>query len=177
MDQLIQYWRIYNHIIPMLVISLVIILLIFILIFFIRIKKKQVDILKRTVLELLISLNVISICFVTLYPTGMKENHIIDLRLSISSMMSQGTESFINLLLFLPLAYFCSLRIKFLSKYYLVLCFVIFSLLIEVSQYVLPLGRITTLNDVILNSVGAVIGIILSKLYLKVMNKEVNSYA
>lgn len=171
MDQLTQYWRIYNHLIPMLVISLCIVVLIFALIFFIRVKKKQVGALKQTVLELLITLNVIGICFVTLYPIGMKENHIMDVRLSMNSMFSQGIESIINLLLFVPLAYFFTLRMRYWANYYLVLCFVIFSLLIELFQYMLPLGRTATLNDLILNSVGAIIGVSLSKLYMKVTDK------
>jgi len=128
--------------------------LIFLLILFIRVKKKQIDSLKRSVLESLISLNVVVICVVTLYPIGMKENHIIDLSLSITSMKTQGIESIINLFLFLPLAYFCSLRMKYRNKYYLVLCLAIISMLIEICQYILPLGRVATLNDFILNSVG-----------------------
>jgi len=159
-----------------LVICLVIFVLIYILIFCIRIKQKQIDSLKKTVLEFLISLNVIGVCFVTLYPIGAKENHMIDLSLSINSMKTQGIESIINVLLFLPLAFFCSLRMNYRIKYYLVLCLAIFSMLIEICQYILPLGRIATMNDFILNSVGAATGLLISELYMKAMNKEVNNY-
>lgn len=172
MDQLIQYWRIYKDLIPMVIVGFLIVVLVFSIILFFRVKKKQTDSFKRTALDFLISLNVISICFITLYPTGIKENHFMDFSFSINGMKTQGIESIINVLLFLPLAYCCSFRIKSKNKYYIILCLAIFSILIEAFQYVLPIGRIATLNDIVLNSVGAAIGVIIAKLYTMVINKQ-----
>lgn len=70
-----------------------------------------------------------------------------------------------NVILFVPFGFFLYLlsRKEFLTT--VAAC--LMSISIEVLQFILPIGRVTNIDDVILNTVGGIIGMLLGVLILK----------
>ena len=70
-----------------------------------------------------------------------------------------------NILLFVPLGMFLYIFTK--SEFLTTVLACLFSIFIEFLQYMLPIGRISNVDDVILNTVGGIIGMILGLVFSK----------
>ncbi len=70
-----------------------------------------------------------------------------------------------NILLFVPFGFFLFLMIR--QEIITVLFAFLFSATIEFLQYALPIGRISNVDDVILNTLGGIIGMLVGVIVLK----------
>src|SRR5699024_12705389 len=70
-----------------------------------------------------------------------------------------------NINLFIPFGFFLYVLI---SKFTItILLTILFSLLIELLQYLMPIGRISNIDDVLLNAAGGIIGSAFGLLFVK----------
>ncbi|RIX51205.1 VanZ family protein [Paenibacillus nanensis] len=159
MDQLIQYWRIYNGYLPFLITTVVCLSIAFLILFVYRLKNgNPIGARNKSLLEFGICFFLFLIGFITLCPTHLHERYIFDSTLKTGLLFRGDIESMINAALFFPLAFFLMLRFKARSFFLFVVATLCLSAMIETLQYYLPLGRVSAVNDVILNGFGAVIG-------------------
>lgn len=70
-----------------------------------------------------------------------------------------------NILLFVPLGFFLYLLIR--RSFLTVFSAFLISVFIEFLQYVLPIGRISNVDDVILNTAGGIAGMLVGSIFLK----------
>ncbi|MFC3418636.1 VanZ family protein [Salinicoccus hispanicus] len=70
-----------------------------------------------------------------------------------------------NILLFVPFGLFMYLFCK--DEFLTTITACLFSIAVEALQYFLPIGRISNVDDVILNTVGAIIGMVIGVLFSK----------
>ncbi|CAM3419470.1 VanZ family protein [Nosocomiicoccus ampullae] len=118
-------------------------------------------------------MSVIGILLITLMPTNI-EGHTLNVApfQSMKELYYYGTDEAIinnigmNIVLFIPLGFFIYLITEkdFLTS--ILGC--LLSISIETLQYILPLGRTTNIDDVILNVVGTLIGILIAYFFKKV---------
>lgn len=73
---------------------------------------------------------------------------------------------FLNIILFIPFGFFTYILTRRAGLTVFLSLFV--SVTIEVLQYVLPIGRISNVDDVILNTTGGVLGMLCGVLALKI---------
>lgn len=120
-------------------------------------------------------MSIVGICLVTLMPTS-NDSDIVQLT-PFASIMDlwyyATTEALINsvlmnIVLFIPASFFLYIIIR-KELLTTILC-LLMSVFIEMTQYLLPIGRITSIDDIILNTVGGIIGVILGVLFLKIKN-------
>ena len=70
-----------------------------------------------------------------------------------------------NIILFIPFGFFLYVLIR---KFTItILLTILFSLLIELLQYLMPIGRISNIDDVLLNAAGGIIGSAFGLLFVK----------
>jgi glycopeptide antibiotics resistance protein len=132
MDRLIQYWRMFRDYIPIFATILVIVIFIFAWIYFSRIKRgERLKTPKTTFLEMMITVVVLGILFVTLSPSYSYITFQYSVKLRLNPLF-QG----------------------------------------DVSQYILPLGRILSVTDFVLNTIGSVIGYMLFILLRLLISKK-----
>lgn len=119
------------------------------------------------------TVNIVGMLLVTLMPTDYP-NQLTQLTpfLSIIETFQYATPRgifnslFLNIILFIPFGFFTYILTRRAGlAVFLSLCF---SVTIEVLQYVLPIGRISNIDDVILNTIGGVIGMLCGVLALKI---------
>ncbi|MCK1976257.1 VanZ family protein [Jeotgalicoccus huakuii] len=120
-----------------------------------------------------LTMSVVGIFLVTLMPTS-NGSDIVQLTPfeSIEDLWYYATTEalinsvLMNIVLFIPTSFFLYFIIRReLLTTILCLCLSIF---IETTQYLLPIGRITSIDDIILNSIGGIIGVLLGVLFLKI---------
>lgn len=75
---------------------------------------------------------------------------------------------FLNTILFIPLGFVLGMVFKTKKTYQITLYGFFLSLCIETIQFVLPLGRTTTIDDLIFNTLGTAIGVLLYKVICKI---------
>lgn len=168
MDQL---WRAFSGVIPLfLVISIVLIVLIF-LIF----RKKS---FAFKIMTIGIALSLLGIFLVTLLPAPslfLREVNVMNVvpfvgmyQLLFESVhISVAIRNLIfNIILFIPLGFFLSWGSYPKIKDSLIIG-VFVSTLVELLQYTLPLGRSSDIDDIILNTLGVIVGIYLFRLIKK----------
>jgi glycopeptide antibiotics resistance protein len=176
-SRIIQYWRIYNDKLPWLLSALLFTSLVFIAIYWISAKSNpKSKTVRITLIDLTISYGFIMIGFFTLMPTPINFRNLIDYQISLGLHSLGDIETIINLLMYIPLGIFICIRLKG-NVFIPILIGCAYSLLIEMLQYVLPLGRIATVDDLILNTLGTIIGVFLSKLLLSAISNGVDNYA
>lgn len=119
-----------------------------------------------------IMMSVIGILLITMMPTSL-QGHTINVVpfQSMRELFYYGTDEAIfnnlvmNIVLFVPFGFFVYLMTK---KEWLTSMFgCLFSISIETIQYILPIGRTTNIDDVILNVTGTLVGIILAYFFRK----------
>jgi len=82
-------------------------------------------------------------------------------------------ETFINLILFIPLGFYIQFIIK--NKKILKLFIIIFvSFIFELLQYILHIG-VSDITDIIMNTLGGIIGMIFMFIFYQLFSKKINS--
>lgn len=82
-------------------------------------------------------------------------------------------EALINLLLFVPLGMYLKFIFKN-NKFSNVLIIILLSLNFELLQYILHIG-VSDITDIIMNTLGGIIGIILISVFFNLLSKKTNS--
>lgn len=119
------------------------------------------------------TVNLVGMVLVTLMPTDYP-NRLVQLTpfLSIIETLQYATPRaifnslFLNIILFIPFGFFTYILTRRAGLTVFLSLFV--SVTIEVLQYVLPIGRISNVDDVILNTTGGVLGMLCGVLALKI---------
>lgn len=119
------------------------------------------------------TMTIIGILLVTLMPTSL-ENHSLNLKpfLTIQELFDYATKEAIfnnivmNIVLFIPFGFFLYLIVR--RELLVSFIGMFFSIMIETIQYILPIGRTTNIDDVILNVTGTIVGVIIGVLFLKI---------
>ena len=138
------------------------------------IKRKKVD--NSTEKEILIWLfffYILTIINLTLFPFAyfLRDYHVINLIpfKSISELITTQPISFIfknlvgNVILFVPLAFLMKRIIINIKKRTVLIVGFFISVLIEFTQYITFSNRVTDIDDIILNCLGVVIGVVTAK--------------
>lgn len=130
--------------------------------------KKRVDF----VIHIGLMMTIIGILLVTLLPSSNPEKVTqFTPFYSILDTFEYATDYAIinsigmNILLFVPFGLFMYLFSK--NEFVTTVTACLFSITIEALQYFLPIGRITNVDDVILNTVGAIIGMVVGVVFSK----------
>lgn len=155
--------------------------------------REKKEIIKIAFLRLLLFLYIGFIIGLTLFPIAIPPRGIVDdifINLNLFELFKYGFDKYGivnilgNVLLFTPLIILTSLNsYKLFDKIYkVIICGIIFSLCIECMQYaeiyfgVANSARSVDIVDVILNTIGALIGFIVFKVYCKsIENNEVKN--
>ncbi|MBF0754286.1 VanZ family protein [Jeotgalicoccus nanhaiensis] len=119
-----------------------------------------------------LTMSLVGIFLVTMMPTS-NDSDIVELTpfASIEEMWYFATTEalinsvLMNIVLFIPAAFFLYIIIR-KELLTTILC-TLLSVFIETMQYLLPIGRITSIDDVILNTLGGITGVILGVIFLK----------
>ena len=119
-----------------------------------------------------LTMSLVGIFLVTMMPTS-NDSDIVELTpfASIKDMWYFATTEalinsvLMNIVLFIPAAFFLYVLIR-KELLTTVIC-LLMSVFIETVQYLLPIGRITSVDDIILNSIGGIIGVILGVMFIK----------
>ena len=152
---------------PVIPIFIIIFMIIVVVTLFINIKSGyQLDTVSKklrcfSIIGLIMSL--VGIFLVTLMPTSNESDIVVLTPLeSIKDMWYYATTEAIinsivmNIVLFIPISFFLYCLIKRYFNSITVLSLINF---IETTQYLLPIGRVTSVDDVMLNSIGGIIGV------------------
>nr|WP_285845905.1 VanZ family protein [Metabacillus idriensis] len=167
-------WRAFGDSVPLFLLILLVVSLTAYLIG----KKRKLN-SKRVIINVLFVLSILAVVFITVYPKyyGTSEPRIINLVpfIGMINMMIHSVDSSVpirniglNLLLFIPFGFFLSLKVSRLNKN--VLKNVVFkgfllSFIVELIQYSFPMGRSADIDDLILNTFGALLGYVTWKLF------------
>lgn len=115
---------------------------------------------------------VVGMILVTLMPTGYSNDmvQLVPFDSIIETWELATTRAIINslllnVLLFVPFGFFLYLLIRKELLTTVLAC--ITSIMIETMQYILPIGRVTNIDDVILNTIGGIIGMLFGVIVLK----------
>lgn len=82
-------------------------------------------------------------------------------------------ETIINLLLFIPLGMYLQFFSK-KQKYMSITMVILISFIFEILQYVFHIG-VSDITDIIMNTLGGIIGMLLMFILYKLLNKKINS--
>ncbi|WP_391122531.1 VanZ family protein [Psychrobacillus sp. L3] len=167
---MVQLWRAFGGLVPL---FLIIILGVCIIAYVVS-KKKKLD-LKRVIVNVLFCLSIIGTLLVTIYPKSYGTEmlrivnlvpfigmyniifHSVDITVPIRNLG-------LNILLFVPFGFFLALKKSSYQKnlkLFVILTGFLFSVLIEVVQFSIPMGRSADIDDVILNTIGTFLGFII----------------
>lgn len=119
-----------------------------------------------------LTMSLVGIFLVTMMPTS-NDSDIVELRpfAGIKDMWYFATTEalinsvLMNIVLFIPAAFFLYIIIR-KELLTTILC-LLMSVFIETVQYLLPIGRITSVDDIILNSFGGIAGTLLGVIFIK----------
>lgn len=161
---------------PVIPVFIVVFMLITVVTLIINVKHGyQLDSISKTIKYLSaigLTMSLVGILLVTLMPTS-NDSNIIQLTPfeSITDLWYFATTEalinsvLMNIVLFIPVAFFFYIIIR--KELLTTLICLLLSIFIETTQYLLPIGRITSIDDVILNSIGGIIGMILGVMFIK----------
>ncbi|MBA2875158.1 VanZ family protein [Thermaerobacillus caldiproteolyticus] len=166
---MIQLWRIFGDVVPLFfVISLIVVTL------SVWRFRSQKTAWEQKVPKISLLLTMIAILLITVFPfyyipdqprvlnlvpfVGMYRLIVysVDIEVPIRNIL-------LNVLLFVPFGFFLSWSANQLSVRNITMTGLLFSFIIEVFQYVLPIGRSADIDDVILNTLGAFFGAVVWK--------------
>ncbi|WP_231595941.1 VanZ family protein [Bacillus sp. LK2] len=163
-----QLWRSFEHVVPLFLIATVIVCTIAIVL----VKKKGNETVahKNTIImNIIFPLSIIAILLITVTPRhtgiGIRTVNLIPF-IGMYKLMTNYVDIMVpiknilfNIILFMPFG-FALLWKKHtkLSIYQVTMIGFVFSLLIEFTQYAFPSGRSSDIDDVILNTVGTLLG-------------------
>jgi len=168
----------YNEYLPAFVASVIVISVMFIIMLRYRTKRlnRREEAVKKTLAEFGAYFFLIVVGFITLSPTKIQITYRFDSSFNVNALFSGDTKQIINVLLFVPVV--LCLVLRFTSTSSAIFIFVAFfiSVLIEMLQYLLPLGRIASVNDVVLNTIGGIIGCVVGMLILRRNNKDLKNH-
>lgn len=115
---------------------------------------------------------IVGMILVTLMPTGYSNDmvQLVPFESIMETWELATTRAIINslllnVMLFVPFGFFLYLLIRRELLTTVLAC--ITSIVIEMMQYILPIGRVTNIDDVILNTIGGIIGMLLGVIILK----------
>jgi VanZ family protein len=111
-----------------------------------------------------------AILFVTISPSTSYVTYQYSTKLKLSPLFQGDIEYIINVLMYLILASLITFRLNGRIKT-LFLCMGL-SLIIELTQYLLPTGRMLSVTDFVLNTFGAVLGYLLMIPLLRYRKKK-----
>lgn len=185
---MIQIWRAFGYLVPLFFISILATLLPGYLLYRKRIKHlDSVYAFKSTVIDLLLILNVLGILMVTLLSGTWGRPSTLQL-VPFESIKNVILNSFrimelvnllLNIILFIPLGFLLYWRLNPKKILVVTMSGLIFSVLIELTQYILPVARITSIDDILLNTLGTAIGtwlfLLLRKLFPKLFGYDKRS--
>lgn len=143
-------------------------LLFFILKIIIKKYKQKMFSLKKEFVDYFFIMYIIGLIIVTFSPTYFRQKSVnlipfYDIYYTIHFKTALEIP-FLNIILFIPLSFILLLKYNIKPKKIIFLGFLI-SLIIETLQYFIPLGRITNIDDIILNTLGVIIGVGMYNLY------------
>lgn len=161
---------------PIIPIFIMIFMLIVILTFVINIKHGyQLDSISKKIKYLSIIgliMSIVGTFLVTLMPTS-NDSDIVQLVPfeSIKDLWYYATTEalinsvLMNIVLFIPVSFFIYIIIR--RELLTTIICLLMSMFIETMQYLLPIGRITSIDDIMLNSLGGIIGVLIGVLFIK----------
>ncbi|WP_129692427.1 VanZ family protein [Gottfriedia acidiceleris] len=167
---MIQLWRAFGDIVP---IFIIIVLAMGFTTYFV-IKKKNTN-FKRVVVNNLFVISIIAILLITVFPLsyGIAMPRVVnfvpfigmyDIIFNSVDITVPIRNLGLNILLFIPFGLLLSLR-KSSKRIILNVTFMglLLSLFIEIVQYIVPMGRASDIDDLILNTLGAYFGYVIWK--------------
>lgn len=161
-----MYWRIFSKYLPFVLTTLITIFIVFAFIYYRRQKSgDQIIAIRTTMSELAISFVMIGILFVSLLPSNSYLTFQYSIKVQLIPLLAGDLEYLINVGMYLIFIFFVTLHRKS-NNLNPIFFGMIFSILIEVMQFLLPMGRIASVTDFILNSMGSVIGFCIAKTIL-----------
>jgi|GEM_PF-3546848 len=183
MTQIIRH---FDYVLPLMLLLLPIVILAGLFIYRKRRNRLAVkEAVTTVIIDMFLLLSVVGILVVTLFPQRIVYTPIASRVQLIPFADVTNISPYVlienivfNIFLFLPFGFFTSWRLsstKVLRR--ILLMGMCFSLCIELLQLLLPIGRSTTVDDIILNTVGAVIGSLLYLLISKVLPKSLTTTA
>ncbi|WOA60299.1 MULTISPECIES: VanZ family protein [Bacillus cereus group] len=187
-----QLWRSFGYAIPLFLIATIIVCAIAIVL--VKKKGNETVVYKNTIImNIIFPLSIIAILLITVTPRhiGMEQIRVVNLIpfIGMYKLMTNYVDIMVpiknilfNIILFMPFGFTLLWKNHTkLSIYQVTMIGFIFSLLIEFIQYVFPSGRSSDIDDVILNTVGTLLGCLFWNLiytlfpkFLKTSNKNTN---
>jgi glycopeptide antibiotics resistance protein len=179
-----QLWRAFSGIVPLFCIAIPVVIIIGLILLNKRINKglEKKKAIFLTISDIFLLLSIIGVILVTLLPGSLKSIQLIPL-VSIWDVLMNSVDYTVpirilgfNIILFIPFGLFFALRmsIAFNSSNVILktaLVGMLFSLTVEILQLVLPIGRTSNIDDIILNTIGALtgglVGTFINKKYIK----------
>ncbi len=170
---MIELYHAFAPVIPIFILLMVIIVIVFL--FLNKLGNNEARNFKRKMTLMIyigFTVTIVGMILVTLMPTDYP-NQLTQLVpfASIVETMEYATPRAIvnslvmNIILFIPFGFFLYILTR--SPLLTTALITLMSISIEVLQYVLPIGRISNIDDVILNTVGGIIGMLGGVLVLK----------
>ncbi|SDC61312.1 VanZ like family protein [Pelagirhabdus alkalitolerans] len=163
-----QLWRTFNQVIPYFAVIIPFLILIGWAVYrrLRKKEKKKKEALYLASVNIFLALSSISIIMVTLLPRPYEGR---TLQIIPFFSMWDNIVNFIhytdlirnlgfNILLFIPFGLFLCLKLPSCKLMKITYIGMIFSICIEIAQFILSIGRITNIDDVILNTLGTFIG-------------------
>ena len=175
-----QLWRAFNQVIPIFLICIPFVILIGWFLYYRKIKfgKEKKKAILGSVINIFLFLSILGILMVTLLPGSLSAVQLVPFVSSIDVLFNSVDYTVpirilgFNVVLFIPFGVFMALTMYSKRKVILLTTSIgmVLSIIIEFLQYALAIGRISNIDDVILNSfgafLGAIIGYLLGKRYL-----------
>lgn len=180
-SKMTQIIRNFHYVLPLVILLLPAVILVGFLIYRKRRKRLAVkDALTTVLIDMFLLLSVAGILIVTLFPRRIVYAPVAA-RVQIIPFADVTNISpyvlieniVFNILLFIPFGFFASWRLSSAKVLRRILPMgMCFSLCIELLQLLMPIGRSTTVDDIILNTLGTVIGSLFYLLISRVLPKS-----
>lgn len=156
----------FSKYLPFVLTTLITISIVFAIIYYRRQKSgDQLNAIRTTLSELVISFVMIGILSVSLLPSNLNSTFQFSIKVQLTPLLAGDLEYLINVIMYLVLISFVTFHTN-ARNVNPIFFGMILSLFIEVMQYLLPTGRIASVTDFILNSMGSVIGFCIAKIIL-----------
>ncbi|CAM4525472.1 glycopeptide antibiotics resistance protein [Paenibacillus endophyticus] len=152
------YWGIFGKYLPFVLTTLITIFIVFAIIYYRRQKSgDQLNAIRTTMSKLVISLVMLGILSVSLLPSNSYLSFQFSIKIQLIPLLAGDLEYLINVVMYLVLISFVTFHTN-ARNVNPIFFGMMLSLFIEVMQFLLPIGRIASVTDFILNSMGSVIG-------------------
>ncbi|WP_078554389.1 VanZ family protein [Bacillus alkalicellulosilyticus] len=172
-----QLWRAFSQVIPLFLICIPFVIFVGWFLYYRKIKigEEKKTAFLYSIINMFLLLSILGILMVTMLPGSLSGIQLVPLVSSIDVLFNSVHYTVpirvlgFNVVLFIPFGVFMAIRMFSKSQVILLTTLIgmLLSIIIEVLQYALAIGRISNIDDVILNSfgtfLGAIIGYILGK--------------